>query len=115
MLEPAATNLRLANHTLHLVMQGLFTLTKMQRAPERGRQVLKLARQDYFDVAWGLFRIAGAVGLVSPDAQRGWAQAREQLVKDRRRSDEEPESGDQKQPRERRRRRRRRPRRRKKQ
>jgi len=114
MLEPAATNLRLANHTLHLVMQGLFTLTKMQRAPERGRQVLKLARQEYFGVAWGLFRVAGAVGLVSPEAQRGWAQARERLEKDRRRSEKEPKTDSRSHPRERGRRRRRRPRRRKK-
>ncbi len=113
MLEPAATNLRLSNHTLHLVMQGLFTLTKMHRAPERGRQVLKLARQEYFGVAWGLFRIAGEVGLVPADAQRGWAQARERLNKDRERSEKDRKGGDEGQPRGRERRRRRRPRRRK--
>lgn len=94
MLEPAATNLRLANHSLHLVMQGLFTLTKMHRAPERGRQVLKLARQEYFGVAWGLFRIAGAVGLVPADAQRGWAQARERLNTDRERLEKDRENAD---------------------
>ena len=75
MLEPAATNLRLSNHTLHLLMQGLFTLTKMHRAPERGRQVLKLARQEYFGVALGLFKLAGAVGLVPAAASQGWSDA----------------------------------------
>jgi poly(A) polymerase len=75
MLEPASTNLRLANHTLHLLMQGLFTLTKMQRAPERGRQVLKLARQEYFGVAWGLYGIAAALGLVPAEAHQGWQRS----------------------------------------
>jgi len=75
MLEPAATNLRLSNHTLHLLMQGLFTLTKMNRAPDRGRKVLKLARQEYFGVAWALFRLAGAAGLVPTDALQGWSAA----------------------------------------
>jgi poly(A) polymerase len=75
LLEPAATNLRLANQTMHLLLQGLFTLTKMQRAPERGRQVLKLARQDYFPTAWGIYNIAAQLGLVPAEAHRGWAQA----------------------------------------
>ncbi len=43
-------------HRFTSLLQGLFTLTKMHRAPERGRQVLKVARQEYFGVAWGLFR-----------------------------------------------------------
>jgi poly(A) polymerase len=81
MLEPAATGLRLSNHTLHLVLQGLFTLTKMHRSPERGRQVLKLARQEYFRVAWGLFSLAGSVGLVPAAALRGWRTAVERLNK----------------------------------
>ena len=75
MLEPASTNLRLSNHTIHLLLQGLFTLTKMQRAPERGRQVLKLARQEYFGVALGLFKLAGAVGLAPAAASQGWSNA----------------------------------------
>ena len=75
MLEPAATSLRLSNHTFHLLLQGLFTLTKMHRAPERGRQVLKLARQEYFGVALGLFGLASAVGLVSAAASQGWSAA----------------------------------------
>jgi hypothetical protein len=75
MLEPASASLRLANQTMHLMSQGLFTLTKMQRPPERGRQVLKLVRHDYFEVAWGLFRLAAAVGLVADDAFQGWSTA----------------------------------------
>jgi poly(A) polymerase len=89
LVEPASTNLRLANHTLHLMSQGLFTLTKMHRPPERGRQVLKLARQEYFGVAWGLFRIAGEVGLVPPEAWRGWAKARQRLGRESGSSDGE--------------------------
>jgi len=81
MLEPAATGLRLSNHTFHLLSQGLFTLTKMQRAPERGRQVLKLARQEYFGVALGLFRLAGKAGLVPAEATQGWSKALEHMRK----------------------------------
>lgn len=81
LLEPAATGLRLSNHTFHLLSQGLFTLTKMQRAPERGRQVLKLARQEYFRVALGLFKLAGKAGLVPAEAIQGWSAALEQLKK----------------------------------
>ena len=61
--------------TIHLIHQGLFTLTKMRRAPERGRQVLKLVRQDYFPVAWDLHGFAAALGLVSHEAHRGWLKA----------------------------------------
>jgi len=90
LLEPAAANLRLSNHTAHLLMQGLFTLTKMHRAPERGRQVLKLARQEYFRVAWGLFYLAKAVGLVPADAFRGWSTAIARLKK----GSETPDQGE---------------------
>ena len=81
MLEPAATGLRLSNHTFHLLSQGLFTLTKMHRAPERGRQVLKLARQEYFRVALGLFGLAGKAGLVPAEATQGWSAAVARLQK----------------------------------
>jgi poly(A) polymerase len=81
MLEPASTTLRLANHTHHLLIQGLFTLTKMHRAPERGSQVLKLSRQGYFGTAWGLWRIAGMVGLVPQEARRGWIEAIRRMEK----------------------------------
>jgi len=74
-LEPAAASMHLSNQTIHLIHQGLFTLTKMRRPPERGRQVLKLARQDYFPVAWDLFGFAVALGSISPESHQGWTRA----------------------------------------
>jgi poly(A) polymerase len=74
-LEPASTSMRLSNQTLHLLHQGLFALTKMRRPPERGRQVLKLARQDYFKVAWELYGFAEALGYIAPEAYNGWKRA----------------------------------------
>jgi poly(A) polymerase len=74
-LEPASTSMHLSNQTLHLLHQGLFALTKMRRPPERGRQVLKLARQDYFQVAWDLYGFAVALGYISPEAFEGWKRA----------------------------------------
>jgi len=74
-LEPASTSMHLSNQTLHLMHQGLFALTKMRRAPERGRQVLKMARQDYFQVAWDLYSFAVALGYISPEAYQGWKRA----------------------------------------
>lgn len=74
-LEPASTSMHLSNQTLHLLHQGLFALTKMRRPPERGRQVLKLVRQDYFQVAWDLYGFAEALGYVTPEAYLGWKRA----------------------------------------
>ena len=74
-LEPASTSMHLSNQTLHLMHQGLFALTKMRRPPERGRQVLKMARQDYFQVAWDLYSFAVALGYISPNAYQGWTRA----------------------------------------
>lgn len=74
-LEPASTSMHLSNQTLHLLHQGLFALTKMRRPPERGRQVLKIARQDYFQVAWDLYGFAVSLGYVSPEAYQGWMRA----------------------------------------
>jgi poly(A) polymerase len=74
-LEPASTSMHLSNQTLHLLHQGLFALTKMRRAPERGRQVLKLARQEYFKVAWELYRFAVELGYISQAAYQGWTRA----------------------------------------
>jgi poly(A) polymerase len=74
-LEPAAASMHLSNLTIHQLHQGLFALTKMRRPPERGRQVLKLARQDYFQVAWDLHGFAEALGYIAPDAHRTWARA----------------------------------------
>lgn len=74
-LEPASTSMHLSNQTLHLLHQGLFALTKMRRAPDSGRQVLKLARQDYFKVAWELYGFAVALGYITPEAHQGWTRA----------------------------------------
>jgi poly(A) polymerase len=92
MLEPAAVGLRLSNHTLHLLAQGLFTITKMLRPPERGRQVLKLARNESFEVAFGLHGLAAEVGLVGGDARGGWARAVQRLRREGERTleDERP-------------------------
>ncbi len=105
-LEPVSTNLRVANHTVHLVDQGLFALTKMHRQPERGRQVLKLARQQYFPVVWDLYRLAAVVGLVPEKTRDEWSRAVSRVT----RGDDRPspDSGDRKPPRRRRPRRRRR-------
>jgi len=75
LLDPTAAAMHLSNHTVHLLHQGLFTLTKMRRPPERGRQVLKLARQDYFPVAWDLFGLAATAGLADRESYRAWARA----------------------------------------
>jgi hypothetical protein len=74
-LEAAAASMHLSNQTLHLMHQGLFALTKMRRPPDRGRQILKLTRQDYFQVAWDLYGIAAALGYISPEAYQGWGRA----------------------------------------
>ncbi len=75
LLEPAATAMHLSNHTVHLLHQGLFSLSKMRRPPERGRQVLKLVRQDYFPVAWDLYCLAAKAELAPGDVYRGWVRA----------------------------------------
>ena len=79
LLEPTAAGLRLSNHTAHLLSHGLFTLTKMARAPERGRQVVKLSRQDYFPVAWQLQSLAASAGLVPPEVHGAWGRALDRL------------------------------------
>jgi poly(A) polymerase len=79
LLDPTAAAMHLSNHTVHLLHQGLFTLTKMRRAPERGRQVLKLARQDYFPVAWDLFGLAATAGLADRESYRAWSRALERV------------------------------------
>jgi poly(A) polymerase len=103
LIEPTGASLHLSNQTLHLIHQGLFTLTKMGRAPDRGRQVLKLARQDYFPVAWDLHGIAAARGFVSRDAHRGWARALERVGKEARPQQPKEEISERPRPRRRRR------------
>lgn len=95
-LEPVSTNLRVANHTVHVIDQGLFALTKMHRAPERGRQVLKLARQQYFPVVWDLYRLAAVVGLVPEKTRDEWSRAVSRVARSDGRSPRD--SGDRKQP-----------------
>lgn len=73
-LEPAAASMHLSNQTMHLMHQGLFALTKMRKSPERGRQVVKLSRQDYFPVAWDMHVLASRLGFISAAAHQGWAQ-----------------------------------------
>ena len=79
LLEPTIVGLHLSNHTVHLLNHGLFTLTKMARAPERGRQVVKLSRQDYFPVAWQLQALAASAGLVPPEVHGAWGRALDRL------------------------------------
>jgi poly(A) polymerase len=74
-LDPAAASMHLSNQTVHLIHQGLFAVTKMRQPPERGRQVLKLARQGYFPVAWEFFVFAAALGYITPEAHQGWKRA----------------------------------------
>jgi poly(A) polymerase len=75
MIDPVAATMHLSNHTVHLVHHGLFTLSKMRRPPDRGRQVLKLARQDYFPVAWDLYSFAAAAGLLPHEVFASWQRA----------------------------------------
>lgn len=79
LLDPAGAAMHLTNHQQHLLHHGLFTLSKLRRSPERGRQVVKLARQDYFPVAWELFELAAATGLVPEAPWRVWSKALERL------------------------------------
>jgi hypothetical protein len=74
-LDPAAASMHLSNQTVHLIHQGLFAVTKMRHPPERGRQVLKLARQGYFPVAWEFFVFAAALGYITPETHQGWKRA----------------------------------------
>jgi poly(A) polymerase len=105
-LEPASTSMHLSNQTLHLLHQGLFALTKMRRPPERGRQVLKLARQDYFQVAWDLYSFAVALGYITPDAYNGWKRALRKVRSKDRSDDSGPRPPERRRPRRRPRRRR---------
>jgi poly(A) polymerase len=75
LLAPTAADMHLSNLTVHLLHQGLFTLTKMTRPPERGRQVVKLSRQDYFPVAWDLHGLATTAEFMAPEAHEAWARA----------------------------------------
>jgi hypothetical protein len=75
LLEPAGAPMHLSNHTVHLIHHGLFTMTKLRRRPERGRQVVKLSRQEFFPAAWDLARIGAEVGMLPADAWGAWSRA----------------------------------------
>ncbi len=81
LLAPIGTRMHLSNHTLHQMAQGLFTLSKLQRSPERGRQVLKLTRQSYFPVAWAIAQIGVESGVLPRDGFAGWQRAVRQIEK----------------------------------
>jgi len=74
-LDVAGANMHLPNHVVHLVRHGFFTMTKLRREPTRGRQVLKLARQNYFPVAWDLFGLATSAGYFERPVLRSWSRA----------------------------------------
>ncbi|MCD4750565.1 MAG: hypothetical protein K8R59_14440 [Thermoanaerobaculales bacterium] len=78
-LEPASTRMLVSNHTMHLMFHGLFILTKMRRAPERGRQVIKLSRHESFSVAWDLLGLGVSVGLFSEAGRKAWEAALDQV------------------------------------
>lgn len=104
LLAGPALRLHISNRNHHLLKQGLFTVSKMLRPPERGRQVTRLARQQYFPAAWQLYTLAVEAGLLPQEPHAAWRKALRRL-----------ESGQAPQEPERRRPRRRRPRRRRKQ
>ena len=108
LLDPSGADMHLSNHTEHLLHHALFTLSKLRQAPDRGRQVAKLVRQDYFPVAWDVYEMAVDGGLLPEGPRQAWAKAIERL---RRGETDEPGDGGGG----RRRRRRRRPRRRRSQ
>jgi poly(A) polymerase len=103
-IAPAAASMHLSNQTLHLMHQGLFTLTKMVRPPDRGRQVVRISRQDYFPVAWELHGFAARLGLIPAATRQGWERALQRLGKGEQPVDEE--QSERRRPRRRRRRRR---------
>jgi hypothetical protein len=105
LMDPSGAEMHLSNHTQHLLHHALFTLSKLRHAPDRGRQVAKLARQDYFPVAWDVYEMAVDGGLLPEGPRQAWAKAIERLQRGE--SDDRGDGGGG-----RRKRRRRRPRRR---
>jgi poly(A) polymerase len=75
MIDRAALCLHIGNHTQHLIRHGLFAVTKMRRPPERGRQVIKLVRQDYFAVTWDFLTMLKDVGFIERPTFEAWARA----------------------------------------
>jgi poly(A) polymerase len=81
LIDPAELRLHLSNRNVHQIRQGLFTISKMRRAPERARQVIRLARQDYFPTAWALYTFAVEAKLLPAEPHRAWADALDRLAK----------------------------------
>lgn len=79
LLEAPAARLHLSNYTAHLIHHGFFTISKLFRPPQRGRQVLKLVRQDYFPVGWELFSIGATAGLFDREAYAAWSRSLERV------------------------------------
>ncbi len=75
LLAAPALRLHISNRNHHLLKQGLFTVSKMLKAPERGRQVTRLVRQEYFTVAWQLYTLAVEAGLLPPEPHAAWRKA----------------------------------------
>ncbi len=98
-LDEAGASMHLPNHVVHLIRQGLFSMTKLRREPTRGRQVLKLVRQDYFPVAWDFFGLATSAGYFDRSIMRSWSRALDRVrdtSDDGAKQDQNPKSKDDK-------------------
>jgi poly(A) polymerase len=80
LIDPAELRLHLSNRNVHQIRQGLFTISKIRRPPERARQVMRLARQEYFPTAWAFYTLAVEAGLLPAQAHRAWAKALDRLA-----------------------------------
>ncbi len=83
LVGPTAAHLHLSNHAAHLLHHGFFAISKMLDPPQRGRQVLKLTRQEYFGVAWELYTVAVEAGLLAKVGYTSWANALSRVEKGR--------------------------------
>ncbi len=81
LVDPSVLRLHISHHDLFLIRQGLFTLSKLRKAPERARQVQRLVRQDYFPVAWAFDCLSVEAGLLSPQPHAAWRLAIERFEK----------------------------------
>jgi poly(A) polymerase len=81
LLGPACAEMHVANRKLHLIHGGIFGVSKLRRPPERGRQVVKLVRQESFPVTWDLFTIGVKTGLLPWDTLEPWRRAIDQVRK----------------------------------
>jgi poly(A) polymerase len=79
LLGPACAEMHVANRKLHLIHGGIYGVSKLRRPPERGRQVVKLVRQESFPVTWDLFTIGIGTGLLPWDTLEPWSRAVEQV------------------------------------